>query len=506
MNLGNGEKNLFFSKNQENKYYIENYDVNAGGKNNYVYALGEYIPEGSLVLDLCCAQGRFGPKLKEKKCRAVGIDIDRTALEMAKEKGYYEKLYCYDVTNFDAPELREIEEYYQRFDVILMSDILEHFANPTDVLVKYAKLLKEDGKILVSVPNVAHEDIIFHLIDGYFNYNDMGILDNTHLKFFTKTSFAQWIELINESDLDVYFDCEYIGGTHWQSEYIGLVMSQKEAFYDLLTEPEVGNVMQLLFELKKVKNRFEVEKLTELLKTGKSKIEKVDSYLSSNKSKIDKLNRCLEDYMESDREKEEKIGELNRCLEGYMESDREKEEKIGELNRCLEGYMESDREKEEKIGELNRCLEGYMESDREKEEKIGELNRCLEGYMESNREKEEKIGELNHCLEGYIESDRAKEEKLDELNRCLETYIANDKNKEERYRELSVSLEKSIVKEKEQVSKIIQLYEEIEHYKKSNEKANQLINEKEEKINILQTKIFKMESSFWGKISKKLRK
>ena len=74
---------------------------------------------------------------------------------------------------------------------------------------------------MVSIPNIAHIDIILNLLEGNFNYSEFGILDNTHLRFFTKKSFVEWIK--NANDLykyrDFKFDIKHIGTTHYLSEY-----------------------------------------------------------------------------------------------------------------------------------------------------------------------------------------------------------------------------------------------------------------------------------------------
>ena len=59
-------------------------------------------------------------------------------------------------------------------------------------------MLKDNGKILVSIPNIAHYDIIRGLFNDQFNYSKVGILDNTHIRFFTKKLFAQFIDEIND--------------------------------------------------------------------------------------------------------------------------------------------------------------------------------------------------------------------------------------------------------------------------------------------------------------------
>src|SRR5690349_10310463 len=78
-----------------------------------------------------------------------------------------------------------------RFDKILLLDVLEHLAAPERILRAAAHLVKPTGQVIVSVPNVAHLVVRLMLLFGYFNYADRGILDRTHLRFFTKSSIAR---------------------------------------------------------------------------------------------------------------------------------------------------------------------------------------------------------------------------------------------------------------------------------------------------------------------------
>jgi SAM-dependent methyltransferase len=79
------------------------------------------------------------------------------------------------------------------FDVIVFGDVLEHLKNPLPVLREMTGSLKEEGIVLVSVPNVANIYVRLSLLFGRFDYQDRGILDRTHLRFFTRKTFRGFL-------------------------------------------------------------------------------------------------------------------------------------------------------------------------------------------------------------------------------------------------------------------------------------------------------------------------
>lgn len=95
---------------------------------------------------------------------------------------------------------RDTPELDGPFDVIVYGDILEHLEDPLRVLLELNRHLSPEGTVIVSVPNVAHLWIRLQLLLGRFEYTDRGILDRTHLRFFTLASFRR---LLAEAELTV---------------------------------------------------------------------------------------------------------------------------------------------------------------------------------------------------------------------------------------------------------------------------------------------------------------
>lgn len=139
----------------------------------------DYIKPNTTLLDVGCATGYFGKYIKDTKNVSVyGVEISDDRLEAAK---VLDGVYAFDL---DLPVWPK-KIYERTYDYIFFGDILEHVKDPSDVLKKSQKLLKKNGKIFISTPNIAHVSMRLELINGNFEYESMGILDNTHLKYFT---------------------------------------------------------------------------------------------------------------------------------------------------------------------------------------------------------------------------------------------------------------------------------------------------------------------------------
>ena len=123
----------------------------------------------------------------------AGIECDAATAEKARE--YYDAFQVADVESFAFPYRRE-------FDYIVFADVLEHLRDPAAVLRRCVPALKETGKIIISVPNIANWIIRLGLLLGKFDYMDRGILDRTHLRFFTLRSLKQLMSEVSCEILD----------------------------------------------------------------------------------------------------------------------------------------------------------------------------------------------------------------------------------------------------------------------------------------------------------------
>lgn len=139
------------------------------------------------VLELGCACGGSLMRLQElcPKADLYGIEMDDAAADIAACFG---TIYCGDVESMSMPEWKN------KFDYVLCGDVIEHLQSPEHVLQKLGEYLKPYGTIILSVPNVMHISIFDHLLHGEWPYSDMGILDRTHMKFFTRKEIIELME------------------------------------------------------------------------------------------------------------------------------------------------------------------------------------------------------------------------------------------------------------------------------------------------------------------------
>ena len=133
------------------------------------------------VLELGCGPGAMTRYMRERlNCQITALELDPELAALAKP--YCEKLYQADLEAFDFAGIFAD----QRFDVIIAADVLEHLKDPWACLRQVRQLLKSEGYLIVSIPNVAHNTIIAQLLTGRFPYQVQGLLDQTHLRFFTR--------------------------------------------------------------------------------------------------------------------------------------------------------------------------------------------------------------------------------------------------------------------------------------------------------------------------------
>lgn len=144
------------------------------------------VPPGARVLEIGCASGYMSEVLKDRLgCTVVGLEI-------SPEAGALAVPFCERVIIGDIEEL-DLDALFagQQFNSIIVADVLEHLRQPDVVMRKLTALLAADGAIVGSVPNVAHGAVRLALLGGEFRYRDTGLLDNTHIRFFTRETVTE---------------------------------------------------------------------------------------------------------------------------------------------------------------------------------------------------------------------------------------------------------------------------------------------------------------------------
>lgn len=130
------------------------------------------------ILEVGCACGATILKIKDlyPNANIFGIELNKSSAKIACE-----------FADIRSDNIENINLSYEKnfFDYIIFADVLEHLYDPWKVLTNMKKYLKEDGYILSSIPNVMHYSVVRGLLNGNWSYTDAGILDRTHIRFFT---------------------------------------------------------------------------------------------------------------------------------------------------------------------------------------------------------------------------------------------------------------------------------------------------------------------------------
>lgn len=148
------------------------------------------LPKGISALDIGAGSGVMGKAIANHGCaKRVAVEIDPPTKERIRP------LYDEVIDNLEVLE-------GQKFDLILLLDILEHLPTPEALFSQAWSLLNPGGIVLVSVPNVAHWSVRLSLLCGYFEGTDRGILDRTHLQFFTRRRFFKLLHSVNPESVE----------------------------------------------------------------------------------------------------------------------------------------------------------------------------------------------------------------------------------------------------------------------------------------------------------------
>jgi 2-polyprenyl-3-methyl-5-hydroxy-6-metoxy-1,4-benzoquinol methylase len=139
---------------------------------------------GRRLLDVGAAHGYLAAELRGQGFQVTGIEADGVLAEEAAK-------HCDEclLLDLDGP----LPRFAEPFDLMVFGDVLEHLKDPGAVLRELARSLKDEGAVIISLPNVANIYVRVQLLFGRFDYQDRGILDRTHMRFFTRKTFRQFM-------------------------------------------------------------------------------------------------------------------------------------------------------------------------------------------------------------------------------------------------------------------------------------------------------------------------
>lgn len=238
-------------------YELDIYTSNANA------LIAQRVTERSSVLEFGPAYGRLTKYLSEHKhCSVDIVELNPVAGKVAAQ---YSQNYCI------GEDEGNIEKYLwenrladNKYDYIIFADVLEHLRSPELVLKKCQSYLKDQGSILCSVPNIAHSSVILSLLNDDFTYKDYGLLDRTHISFFTRRTFRT---LCKECGYQVVFESAIkseVGTNEITYDYSSVSDSLKNA----LRFRENGEAYQYVFCLKKDSNPTEDSIINSLVGKG----------------------------------------------------------------------------------------------------------------------------------------------------------------------------------------------------------------------------------------------
>ncbi|MEO8392482.1 MAG: methyltransferase domain-containing protein [Chloroflexota bacterium] len=200
------------------KYHLEQvFDPRKANPDDAHSILMRLIPPNSRVLELGCASGYLSGSMEQYLgCRVTGLEFDPASAAIAAQR-------CSEVytADLDAPDALAPARTSAPYDVLLAAAVLEHLKYPERLLQDAKALLKPGARLIVSLPNIAHWGVRLRLLLGQFDYVDYGIMDRTHLHFYTAKSGRALLE-----DQGYTVEALYIAGSGLQNILNGMARTQ----------------------------------------------------------------------------------------------------------------------------------------------------------------------------------------------------------------------------------------------------------------------------------------
>jgi 2-polyprenyl-3-methyl-5-hydroxy-6-metoxy-1,4-benzoquinol methylase len=206
-----------------------------GPEQQSVYILNErpevapFIPGAArTALDVGCGRGGFGDTLRRKlgpDARIVGIEPVAEQAAIARDHGFDEVVSGYFP---DAPE------ELGRFDLITFNDVLEHMVDPWQALHDTRRWLTPAGVVLACIPNIQYWPAVIDLANGRWDYADAGLLDRTHLRFFTRKTMCDMFEATGYEVVECQ-GVNSVWGSEWRPSGHGMSAKVRNVTRGLLT-------------------------------------------------------------------------------------------------------------------------------------------------------------------------------------------------------------------------------------------------------------------------------
>jgi glycosyltransferase involved in cell wall biosynthesis len=163
-----------------------------GYYDNINFDILRYIPlDAKVLLETGCGAGALGRAYKQKNpfAQYIGIEINEQAAALARRN-----LDVVSTIDVEQVELTTIIGKDTKIDCLVYGDVLEHLRDPWGVMRQHARYLSDNGQVIACIPNIQHWSVLVNLLRGQWQYGESGLLDRTHLRFFTLDSIKQMFE------------------------------------------------------------------------------------------------------------------------------------------------------------------------------------------------------------------------------------------------------------------------------------------------------------------------
>lgn len=230
-----------------------NFDLVLEEKNT-MSIINSWIERGTYVLEFGPANGRLTKYLsQEKDCKVTIVEID-------EDDGKEAELYAQNA--LIGHEKGDINKYFwceldEKYDYIIFADVLEHLPNPGEVLKRCKEKLKPDGSILISIPNLSHNSVLIELLNDRFFYQKTGLLDSTHIHFFTYYSFLDMIEKNGYSVEDIDYVYSRVGWNEIKNNYTDIPKDLEK----IIRKRRFGSVYQFVAKIQALDETYSKKKL-----------------------------------------------------------------------------------------------------------------------------------------------------------------------------------------------------------------------------------------------------
>ncbi|MCY9592022.1 methyltransferase domain-containing protein [Paenibacillus chitinolyticus] len=219
------------------------FKINTSIQNAHTIVLQHIRPE-TTVLEFGTATGYMTEYMyKELNCQVYGVEIEESAARVASA-------FTVDMEIGDVESLTWTTKFKNiKFDHIIFVDVLEHLKDPWRVLKIAVEFLKEEGTLITSIPNISNNAVIMELLSGRFEYKTLGLLDNTHLRFFTKSSILELYEQAGLQPIGWYATYMVPEQTEFKQSYENYPLVR-----DFLQQRTDGEIYQYITVGKKTEN------------------------------------------------------------------------------------------------------------------------------------------------------------------------------------------------------------------------------------------------------------